>query len=165
MTQYNGSLANRSRFLLKLIVAIKARCPTSRFILAVKLNCSDFIENGANFEDYCTLSRWLEDAGVDFFDISGGTYESPAWRGTMSSITGRPLAKERGAYFLEWAREMKKGLKRAVLGTTGGWREVESMAKAVKEGEVDMVGMARPLRVEPDLPKRMLTGATRESKL
>jgi hypothetical protein len=55
--------------------------------------------------------KWLEDAGVDFFDISGGTYESPAWRGNiMTELAERPSQKERGSYFIEWAKEMKKVL-------------------------------------------------------
>lgn len=53
--------------------------------------------------------KWLEEAGVDFFDISGGTYESPAWRGNiMTELAERPSQKERGSYFIEWAQEMKK---------------------------------------------------------
>jgi hypothetical protein len=57
--------------------------------------------------------KWLEEAGVDFFDISGGTYESPAWRGNiMTELAERPSQKERGSYFIEWAQEMKKILVR-----------------------------------------------------
>ena len=55
--------------------------------------------------------KWLEEAGVDFFDISGGTYESPAWRGNiMTELAERPSQKERGSYFIEWAQEMRKVL-------------------------------------------------------
>lgn len=43
--------------------------------------------------------KWLEEAGVDFFDISGGTYESPAWRGNiMKSLSERPSQKHRGRF-------------------------------------------------------------------
>lgn len=43
--------------------------------------------------------KWLEDAGVDFFDISGGTYESPAWRGNiMKELAERPSQKQRGRF-------------------------------------------------------------------
>lgn len=39
----------------------------------------------------------MEEAGVDFFDISGGTYASPAWRGNiMAELAERPSQKERG---------------------------------------------------------------------
>lgn len=37
----------------------------------------------------CVVIKWLEEAGVDFFDISGGTYESPAWRGIIMTELGQ----------------------------------------------------------------------------
>ena len=101
--------------------------------------------------------KWLEEAGVDFFDISGGTYESPAWRGNiMTELAERPSQKMRGSYFVEWAQEMKKILSRAVIGTTGGWVDQHRMAEAVENGDVDMIGLGRLLREEPDFPKRVL---------
>lgn len=55
------------------------------------------IEGGQSFAEQCVVIKWLEDAGVDFFDISGGTYESPAWRGNiMTELAERPSQKERG---------------------------------------------------------------------
>ena len=54
---------------------------------------------------------------------------------------------------------------RAVIGTTGGWRNAELMARAVREQRIDMCGIARPLREEPDLVKRMLAGSIRVSHL
>ena len=45
------------------------------------------------------MIKWLEEAGVDFFDISGGTYESPAWRGNiMTELADRPSQKQRGRF-------------------------------------------------------------------
>lgn len=55
------------------------------------------IEGGTSFAEQCVVIKWLEDAGVDFFDISGGTYASPAWRGNiMTELAERPSQKERG---------------------------------------------------------------------
>ena len=69
------------------------------------------IDGGMSFAEACVVMKWLEDAGVDFFDISGGTYASPAWRGNvMKELTDRPSSRERGSYFVEWAQEMKKVL-------------------------------------------------------
>lgn len=57
------------------------------------------IEGGQSFAEQCVVIKWLEEAGVDFFDISGGTYESPAWRGNiMTELAERPSQKERGRY-------------------------------------------------------------------
>jgi hypothetical protein len=56
------------------------------------------IEGGQSFGEQCVVLKWLEDAGVDFFDISGGTYDSPAWRGGMKELAERPSQIERGRY-------------------------------------------------------------------
>ncbi|KAJ5171001.1 uncharacterized protein N7500_003784 [Penicillium coprophilum] len=164
--EYGGSLENRARFILEIVNAIKAKLPSNKFVIAAKLNCQDFIEGGQSFAEQCVVIKWLEDAGVDFFDISGGTYASPAWRGNiMTELAERPSQKERGSYFIEWAQELKKVLSRAVIGTTGGWRDSHRMAEAVERGDIDMCGLGRPLREDPDFVNKVLRGEARRSNL
>ena len=110
--------------------------------------------------------KWLENAGVDFFDISGGTYESPVWRGNiMKEFAERPSQKLRGSYFVEWAAEMKKVLSRAVIGTTGGWCDPKFMAEAVMVGDVDMIGLGRMLREDPNFVAKVTSSQVRTSRL
>ncbi|KAL4891164.1 hypothetical protein BDV59DRAFT_209284 [Aspergillus ambiguus] len=164
--QYGGSLENRARFILEVVGAIKAKLPSDKFVIAAKFNCHDFIEGGTSFAEQCVVIKWLEEAGVDFFDISGGTYESPAWRGNiMKELAERPSQKERGSYFIEWAQELKKVLTRAVIGTTGGWRDSHRMAEAVENGDIDMCGLGRPLREDPHFVRKVLRGEVRKSNL
>ncbi|OQE25897.1 hypothetical protein PENFLA_c008G00959 [Penicillium flavigenum] len=164
--EYGGSLENRARFILEIVNAIKAKLPSDKFVIAAKLNCQDFIEGGQSFAEQCVVIKWLEDAGVDFFDISGGTYASPAWRGNiMTELAERPSQKERGSYFIEWAQELKKVLSRAVIGTTGGWRDSHRMSEAVERGDIDMCGLGRPLREDPDFVNKVLRGEIRRSNL
>ncbi|OJJ34012.1 hypothetical protein ASPWEDRAFT_69763 [Aspergillus wentii DTO 134E9] len=164
--EYGGSLENRARFILEVVNAIKAKLPSDRFVIAAKLNCQDFIQGGTSFAEQCVVIKWLEEAGVDFFDISGGTYESPAWRGNiMTELAARSSQKERGSYFIEWAQEMKKVLSRAVIGTTGGWRDARCMAEAVGSGDIDMIGLGRPLREDPFFVAKVLRGDVRKSNL
>ncbi|KAJ5476113.1 Aldolase-type TIM barrel [Penicillium sp. IBT 31633x] len=164
--EYGGSLENRARFILEIVNAIKAKLPSDKFVIAAKLNCHDFIEGGQSFAEQCVVIKWLEEAGVDFFDISGGTYASPAWRGNiMTELAERPSQKERGSYFIEWAQELKKVLSRAVIGTTGGWRDSHRMSEAVERGDIDMCGLGRPLREDPDFVNKVLRGEVRRSNL
>jgi 2,4-dienoyl-CoA reductase-like NADH-dependent reductase (Old Yellow Enzyme family) len=121
------------------------------------------IKGGQSFAEQCVVIKWLEDAGVDVFDISGGTYAFPAWRGNI--IAERPSQKLNGSYFVEWAQEMKKVLSRAVIGTAGGWRDSCRMAEAVERGDVDMIGLGRPSREDPFFVNKVLTGEIRFSKL
>jgi hypothetical protein len=59
-------------------------------------NVSTVTKGGSSFAEQCVVIKWLEDAGVDFFDISGGVYTDPAWKGDMPEIAERPVRKERG---------------------------------------------------------------------
>ena len=39
------------------------------------------------------------------------------------------------------------------------------MAEAVRDGDIDMCGLGRPLREDPDFVNKVLSGQTRISKL
>ena len=62
---------------------------------------------------------------------------------------------------------MRPHLKSAKLAVTGGFRSVKAMGEAIDSGACDFVGLARPLTLETDLPKRLASGqsdAARENK-
>ena len=93
--RYGGELANRARALLEVVAAVRASVgPT--FPVAVKLNSADFQKGGFAFEDSLQVAAWLEAAGVDLIEISGGTYEQPrllgsrAWRPWRNSTSPGP---------------------------------------------------------------------------
>jgi hypothetical protein len=44
------------------------------------------------------------------------------------------------------------------LMVTGGFRSRAGMEQALAEGSVDMIGLARPLCTDTDVPKRLLAG-------
>jgi hypothetical protein len=69
--------------------------------VGIQLTTCAVMEGGQSFAEQCVVMKWLEDAGVDFFDVSGGTYATPAWRGNiMSELAERPSQKERGRQVL-----------------------------------------------------------------
>jgi hypothetical protein len=41
---------------------------------------------------------------------------------------------------------------------TGGFRSVASMVEALEGGDLDVVGLARPLIADPEAPRRLLAG-------
>ena len=43
----------------------------------MKLNSADFQRGGFDFTESLQVAKWLEAAGVDLLEISGGTYEQP----------------------------------------------------------------------------------------
>ena len=165
--EWGGSLDNRARFLLEIVRAVRAATRPDRsgagFTVAVKLNSADFQRGGFSSDDAMTVASWLDDpartdGGIDLLEISGGTYESPIMaRGVRDSTRARE------AYFLEYAEGIRKVVSRTPLMLTGGFRSAAGMESALASGAVDVVGLARPLAAEPDLPRRLLDGSASEA--
>lgn len=148
--QWGGSLENRMRFVKEVYLAIREAVGDD-FPIGIKLNSADFQRGGFSEEDSTEVIMALDKLGMDLFEVSGGNYESPAMTGVKQST------REREAYFIEFAAKMKK-LISAPIVVTGGFRSPEGMAEAISSGEVDMVGIARPLTLQPDWPKQILAG-------
>ncbi|NOX83488.1 MAG: NADH:flavin oxidoreductase/NADH oxidase family protein [Alphaproteobacteria bacterium] len=160
--EWGGSLENRARLLMRVIAAVRANVGAG-YPIAVKLNSSDFQKGGFGPEDSLQVAAWLNDAGVDLLEVSGGSYEQPA----MMDIEGidaryeeekRASTRAREAYFLTYAEEIRKVAKMPLM-VTGGFRSRAGMEEAVSSGACDICGIARPLCVDPDAPNRLMSGA------
>ena len=165
--QWGGSLENRARFLLEVLKASRAAVG-ARIAVSVKLNSADFQRRGFAFDESLQVARWLEDAGVDLIEISGGTYEQPRLLGIegmepieQQGVAASTLARE--AYFVDFAQAMKTSLK-VPLMVTGGFRSRAAMEEALAQGAADVIGLARPLCVAPDGAAQMLAGAAELSR-
>ena len=149
--EWGGSPENRRRFVLEIYRAIRAATGAG-FSVGIKLNSADFQRGGFTEAESLDVISALASEGIDLVEISGGNYENPAMaKGTRAST------REREAYFLEFAEQVRQQVS-VPLMVTGGFRSSTGMAKALESGATDLVGLARPLAVEPDLPKRILAG-------
>ncbi|MGE3541199.1 MAG: NADH:flavin oxidoreductase/NADH oxidase family protein [Candidatus Tectimicrobiota bacterium] len=155
---WGGPLSNRMRFLLEIYRAIRALVG-SGFPIGVKLNSADFQRGGLTETDSLAVARALAQAGVDLLEISGGTYEQPAMVGTQPQ---QESTQQREAYFLAYVRQVRQVIQTPLM-LTGGFRSAAAMTAAIAEGHVDVIGLARPLAVEPDLPRRLLADPTGRS--
>lgn len=149
---WGGDLENRMRFVIEIFRAIRNKVGSS-FPIGIKLNSADFMKGGFSEEESILVIRRLSELGIDQIEISGGNYEAPAFAGTVM----KKSTLEREAYFLDFA-EMTKRVTDTPIVVTGGFRTTEGMQRALDSGGTDMIGLARPLAVEPDLPNRILAG-------
>jgi hypothetical protein len=92
----------------------------------------------------------LEEARVDFVDLSGGTFEARAFEHKKESTV------KREAYFIEFAEQLRPLLTKTKVYVTGGFRTAAGMVKALEEGSLDGIGIGRPLSQEPYLCKELL---------
>ncbi len=159
--EWGGGLENRARFLLRIVEAVRAQVG-SGFTVCVKLNSSDFQKGGFAPGESIQVARWLEAAGVDLIEISGGSYEQPAMM-DMEGLEARHEEQKREsttareAYFLDYAEEMRASVKTPLM-VTGGFRSRAGMEEALASGACDVIGIARPLCVKPDIPAQLLSG-------
>ncbi|MCP5335424.1 MAG: NADH:flavin oxidoreductase/NADH oxidase family protein [Oceanospirillaceae bacterium] len=151
--QWGGPLHNRARLLLEIIRAVRAEVGVA-FPISVKLNSADFQKGGFSAADCQQVVGWLNTAGVDLLEISGGTYEQLVF---MQPEEMRASTQKREAYFLEYAREIKKIARMPVM-VTGGFRSLAGMQSALEAGDTDMLGIARPFCLIPDLANQLMAG-------
>ena len=159
--QYGGSLGNRAHALLECVSTVREAVGHD-FPVAVKLNSADFQKGGFAFEDSLQVAQWLEVAGIDVLEISGGTYEQPKLLGAEGleeeepqNVAPSTLMRE--AYFVDFALAMKKTLSIPLM-VTGGFRRRDVMEQAINAGGADLIGLGRPLCVVTDAPAKLLTG-------
>jgi 2,4-dienoyl-CoA reductase-like NADH-dependent reductase (Old Yellow Enzyme family) len=157
---WGGDLAGRARFLLEVVRAVRAATRRG-FTVAVKLNSADFQRGGFAPEESMAVVAMLETEGIDLLEISGGNYESMALFGVEED--GRPSTRAREGYFLEYARQVRRTTRLPIL-LTGGLRTGAGMREALASGALDVVGLARPLCVRPDLPRALLDGSAGDQR-
>jgi 2,4-dienoyl-CoA reductase-like NADH-dependent reductase (Old Yellow Enzyme family) len=159
--RWGGALENRARLLLETVARVREGVGPS-FPVAVKLNSADFQKGGFAFEDSLTVARWLEKAGVDLIEVSGGSYEQPKMvdaeglePAEMPKLAASTAARE--AYFVDFAKAMRRELKIPVM-VTGGFRTRRAVDHALATDAADIVGLARPMCVDTDAPRHLVDG-------
>ncbi len=152
--RWGGDVARRARALLE-VVRRTRRATGDRFTITVKLNSSDFRRGGLTEDDAAEVARLVDAEGIDLLEVSGGTYESGALLGLADGQA--PSGVDREAYFAGFAARIREQVEVPVM-LTGGIRSRRAMDALLAAGIVDVIGLARPLAMQPDLPARLLAG-------
>lgn len=157
--EWGGPLENRARFLLESVRSVR-QAVGADFPIAVKLNSADFQKGGFTNDESAQVASWLCEAGIDLLELSGGTYEQMALQGHLTEGTENKAksTREREAYFLDYAKNIRQATSGVPLMVTGGFRSAPLMRQVLASGELDMIGLGRPLCVMPDAPNRVLSG-------
>jgi 2,4-dienoyl-CoA reductase-like NADH-dependent reductase (Old Yellow Enzyme family) len=158
--RWGGSLENRARLLLEVIVAVR-RAVGPQFPIGIKLNASDFQKGGFTNAECIELVKLLNGVGLDLLELSGGSLEQPKVVGLTLKDEGedgpRASTLKREAYFVAFAGAVRKVAGMPVM-VTGGFRSITGMVEAREGGDLDVVGLARPLIADPEAPRRLLAG-------
>ena len=150
--EYGGSFENRYRFATEVVKAIKEACgedfPVSlRYSVESKMKgfCEgampgeDYVEVGRNMAESEKAAKYLQDAGYDMLNADNGTYDSWYW-------AHPPMYMPQNCN-LEDVAHIKQFVDIPVV--CAGRMEPDVGAKAVAEGRIDGVGVARQFLADP----------------
>ncbi|PNS21083.1 NADH oxidase [Sphaceloma murrayae] len=152
--EYGGSPAARAKIVLEIIAAIRAVVP-SKFCVGIKLNSVDHQSSSA-LKDCIEQLKLVAATGIDFLEISGGSYEDPMMSTGPQAKKKAESTVAREAFFLEFAQKIRQDLPGVPLMVTGGFRTRSGMEAAVSKGDCDLVGIGRPAVINPTLPKDII---------
>ena len=143
---FGGSFENRMRFLHLVVEAMRSVSPAG-FALGVRLSGEEEIPGGMGIDDCVRIAEDLAGLGtVDYFSITHGT------RGTyVKDSTGPDAVAVPSASRVRAATGVPTLVGQRI-------RDVGTAEHAIKAGHADLVGMARALIADPDLPVKSQTG-------
>ena len=158
---WGGSLEKRSKFLLEIVRSVRKSVGDS-FPVSLKLNSADFQKGGFTHEDAIQVASWLNEEGLDLLEISGGTYEQPHLVGIDMGLNPeraevrRESTIAREAYFLDYANDIRNVFKGPLM-VTGGFRSAQGMNDALNQNACDVIGIARPFCIDPQIANKLLS--------
>jgi len=139
--EYGGNRENRFRFALEVYTAVRAAVGDG-FAVGYRMSADEFIDGGLTLDDTKILAQQLEEAGIDFLDISAGVYESV---GIIAPAMGTPLGC---LVFL--AAEIKELVEVPVI-TTGRINDMVFAENILKNNQADFVHMVRAFNADPEI--------------
>jgi 2,4-dienoyl-CoA reductase-like NADH-dependent reductase (Old Yellow Enzyme family) len=145
--EYGGNDLNRARIVIEIIKKMREKVGND-FIIGIKLNTEDGNENGISEQGFLNTCKLLENAGIDFIEVSGTNF-----------IKGKHNKPD----FYDIASKLADYVNIPVI-LLGGVRDLKNIDFALNNSKIQYIGLARPLLCEPDIVKRWKNGDKSESK-
>ncbi|MBP9151124.1 MAG: NADH:flavin oxidoreductase [Flavobacteriales bacterium] len=182
--EYGGSFENRSRFMRRVLSAIKQALPPHMAFI-VKMNSWDGFKGGIVREEALLTATIIEECGADAIVVSGGFvsrapmyvmrgripkkpmihYMTEQWKAFFIALVGDLLIGNepyKEGFFLKEALEIQRVIKIPVIAV-GGMNSVKIIADAAEKG-IQFVAMARALIEDPAFINKLKNGQIQQSE-
>ena len=149
---YGGSLENRMRFPLE--TSNRVREEVGDFPVGYRFMADEWLPDGLQLEESQPLARYLEEAGIDYLSVMGGTYES---------FTLPEVAEQfRTPGYMGYLAKSVKDHVRIPVIAAGRIQSGELAERILADGHVDLIGLARILWADPEWPHKVKEGREEE---
>jgi len=145
--EYGGEYENRMRFGLEVAQEVRQEVGPD-FPIIFRVAGNEFMEGGLGNKEAQIFCRGLEKAGTDMINVTGGWHEARVPQITM----GLP----RGGFVY-----LAQGIKQAVSIPVMACNRINDPLLAdqiLRDGQADLIGFARGLIADPELPNKALQG-------
>lgn len=130
--EYGNDVFGRTRIHREIITAVKKEVG-NEFPVLIRLGACDYREGGNTISDAIQAAKFLEKAGVDILDISGGM--------NGSILQGRE--NEQG-FYSDVTNTLKQKCSLPII-LTGGITDIHVANEFVREGKADLIGIGRAM--------------------
>lgn len=133
---YNGqTIEGRVKLHQELISAVREVLGPN-LLLGIRFGACDYMDGGSSIEDGAKAAQFIEKAGADFIDISGGM------------CGPRPAGRDGVGYFRDSSFAVKKIVSVPVI-TAGGVKTRQDAENLLSDGAADLIGVARAIVADP----------------
>ena len=146
--EYGGGLENRVRIIQEIIRECRAQT-SDDFIIGVRIAGSEGIEGGRGIEETKVLIPYLEDAGVDYINVTAGcSFNTDGLMPTMHTAPG---------WLNNDAEEIKK-LAHVPVIASSRYTDMRIADQTIQEGKADLIAFGRASIVDPEAPNKAEAG-------
>lgn len=153
--EYGGCLENRIRFPMQIVEEVRNRVGED-FIVGYRMSASETFANGLTIEDSVVFAQKLQEAGVDYIHVSGGSNETPDDQRHSIATLYSPEG-----YLLQDALKIKEAVSIPVIAV-GKLGDPNLAEAAIEKGMADMVALGRPLFADPEWALKAEAGKDQE---
>lgn len=147
-----GSLANRMRFPLRVLRAIREAVGPD-FVVGIRMMMDEARPGGLTYDDALeALNTFSREVGIDFVSVIKGYIESDASLADVIPSMGTPSAP-----FLDFCGQVKRDTSIPVMHAAR-IQDVATARHALRESLVDLVGMTRPHIADPHIVAKVEAG-------
>lgn len=155
--RWGGNPENRCRFAVMAIDKIKQMCGQD-FPVEIRISGSEVVKGGYGIDEGCRIAEQL-DGHADIIHVSVGAIErfgAETLSRTQVSMFYLPGVN------VECATEVKKHVKKSLVGTVGGLNDPYQMEQILASGKADIIYIGRQLVCDPDFPNKVRRGCIDE---
>ncbi len=143
--EYGGDVDGRLKLVMEILDGIREVAP--QLIVGVRVSGDDYLADGLGFADNSELLPRLEAAGVSYFSVTAGVYET-------GEIKHREMKQ---GHFFDLARGVRSLVRSPVVGV-GKVLGIDAAQRHLVAGDCDFVAMGRALLADPDLVSKVEQG-------